>query len=453
MKKRSTILWMLAALALLAVLVPLASRVPGGTKQEVDTSAELSLDTEAITGFSLDAGERLTFRREGERWVYEADPAFPLDQQKVETMLDTLSSLHADKTIDRPEALSGYGLDIPLCRVEAGELVLSVGKDAAMDGGRYFSTGDGKVYITADDILTPFRYSLLELAELEAAPAMQTLESVTLERQGREPLVIRSGQGQNLCYSPDYIWFGEKDGAPMPLDTERTQELIRHGTDMTWEGCADYRAEDLSAYGLDHPTLLLTIEYTEPEAGTYTLEVGTAVSGQYYARMGDSRVIYWMDAVDVNALLEADVGALYPNEVLLMDWSRVSAVTAELAGERYTFTPALREKEQQEAAEEVTEGEMEQYWLLRGEEAALGEVLDRLTAMVPTGSAEGAEPVLAQELRITAKQDNPNFPEVTVAFYRATAEDCLVTLNGRPTVYVPRSEVSALYEQITRLVL
>ena len=111
MKKRSTILWMLAALALLAVLVPLASRVPGGTKQEVDTSAELSLDTEAITGFSLDAGERLTFRREGERWVYEADPAFPLDQQKVETMLDTLSSLHADKTIDRPEALSGYGLD------------------------------------------------------------------------------------------------------------------------------------------------------------------------------------------------------------------------------------------------------------------------------------------------------------------------------------------------------
>lgn len=453
MKKRTTILLLLLALLLLAALVPLASRLPNGARRDPDTSADLALDRETIRSFTLDAGEKLTFRKGDDGWIYEADPAFPLDGKKIEAMLDALASLRADKTIDQPAALSGYGLDAPLCRVAVGDMVLSVGRDGAMDGGRYFSTGDGKVYITSDDILTPFRYSLLELAKLETAPTMQKLESVTLERQGGEPLVIQNGEGQNLCYSALYRWFARTEAGPAPLDTERTEALIRHGTDMTWEGCADYRVEDPAAYGLDSPTLTLTVVYSQPEAGVYTLEVGDAKSGQYYARMNGSPVVYWMDAVDVNALLEAGVPDLRPNEVLLMDWEQVSAVTVELAGETHTFTPARREKQPADAGEVVAEGEMETYWLLEGKEAALEASLERLSAMAPTGSAEGVEPTLARELRITVTQDNPQFPQVTVAFYRATAENSLVTLNGVSTVYVPRGEVSVLYEEITRLVL
>ena len=48
------------------------------------------------------------------------------------------------------------------------------------------------------------------------------------------------------------------------------------------------------------------------------------------------------DLEDVNALLEAEPESLYPNEVLLMDWSTATALTAELAEERYVFTPAVR---------------------------------------------------------------------------------------------------------------
>ena len=449
MKKRRTLLCMLAALAVLAALVPLASRIPEERNTEEPTGASLGLDTENLDRLTVEGEETLTFVKQGDSWIYEADPTFPLDETKITAMLDTLASLSAAKTIDEGASAQSYGLASPLCRVEAGSMELRIGSDAAMDGGRYFSTGDGKVYITADDILTPFRYSLLELVKQETAPAMETLETVTLERQGKAPLIIQNRQGEALCYSPDYVWFV----GTTPLDTENTETLIRHGTDMTWEGCAAYRAEDLSPFGLEDPTLRLTIRYSLPEEGTYTLEVGTAVSGQYYARMNDSRVIYWMDAADVNALLEAEPESLYPNEVLLMDWSTATALTAELAGERYVFTPAVREKQQQEAAEETQEGEQETYWLLNGEERELGPVLESITSMVPRGSAAGMEPCHARELKITIFQDNHRFPEVELCFYRNTAEDCLVTLNGAPTVLVNRADVSALYEAITKLVL
>lgn len=449
MKKRRTLLCMLAALAVLAALVPLASRIPEERNTEEPTGASLGLDTENLDRLTVEGEETLTFVKQGDSWIYEADPTFPLDEKKITAMLDTLASLNAAKTIDEGASAQSYGLASPLCRVEAGSMELRIGSDAAMDGGRYFSTGDGKVYITADDILTPFRYSLLELVKQETAPAMETLETVTLERQGKAPLIIQNRQGEALCYSPDYVWFV----GTTPLDTENTETLIRHGTDMTWEGCAAYRAEDLSPFGLEDPTLRLTIRYSLPEEGTYTLEVGTAVSGQYYARMNDSRVIYWMDAADVNALLEAEPESLYPNEVLLMDWSTATALTAELAGERYVFTPAVREKQQQEAAEETQEGEQETYWLLNGEERELGPVLESITSMVPRGSAAGMEPCHARELKITIFQDNHRFPEVELCFYRNTAEDCLVTLNGAPTVLVNRADVSALYEAITKLVL
>lgn len=448
MKKRRTLLWMLAALAVLAALVPLASRIPEKRNTEETAGASLGLDTQNLDRLTVEGEETLTFVKQGDSWIYEADPTFPLDEKKITAMLDTLASLSATKTIDGGVSAQSYGLASPLCRVEAGSMELRIGSDAAMDGGRYFSTGDGKVYITADDILTPFRYSLLDLVKQETAPAMETLETITLERKEKEPLIIQNRQGENLCYSEDYRWFA----GTAPLDTENTEALIRHGTDMTWEGCAEYRAEDLSLFGLEDPTLRLTIHYSLPEEGTYTLEVGTAVSGQYYARMNDSRVIYWMDAEDVNALLEADPERLYPNEVLLMDWSTATALTAELAGERYVFTPAVRGK-QQEAAEETQEGEQETYWLLNGEERELGPVLESITSMVPRGSAAGMEPCHARELKITISRDNHRFPEVELCFYRNTAEDCLVTLNGAPTVLVNRADVSALYEAITKLVL
>ena len=443
MKRKKTLLWMGGALAVLLIAFAAVSQIqPKTTTAEEDTAQ--SLGEENLTAFTVTYEQPMTFVKTGDGWAYEADDAFPLDQDKAQAMAEVLEKLSADKTIDAPGTDKTYGLDSPKCIVAFGNKTLKIGSDAAMDGGRYFSLGDGNVYITMTDILTPFQYSMLDLVELREAPMMENLRQVTLERKGGDALVLQDRQGEGLSYSEDYIWFY----GDTPLDTENTEDLIRHGTDMTWEGCADYNAQNLSAYGFDDPTLRLTIRYG---TGTYTLEVGDAVSGQYYARMNDSKVIYWMDATDVNALLEADPKALYPNEVLLMDWDTVSSVTARLSGETWRFTSATRDKVSTEAGETVEEGEQETYWLLDGEEVALGDVLTSVTDMSPTGSAVGKTPARAEELSLTVSRTGKE--DVTLGFYRDTAKTSLVTLNGESTVYVNRTDVVTLCESITAIVL
>lgn len=443
MKRKKTLLWMGALLAVLLIAFAAVSQIqPKTTAAEEDTAQ--SLGEEELTSFTVTYEQPMTFVKTEAGWAYETDEAFPLDQDKAQAMAEVLETLSADKTIDAPGADKTYGLDNPKCTVSFGGKTMKIGSDAAMDGGRYFSLGDGKVYITNTDILTPFQYSMLDLVELQEAPMMENLSQVTLERKNGSTLVLKDRQGEQLSYSEDYIWFY----GDTPLDTENTEDLIRHGTDMTWEGCADYNAADPSAYGFGDPTLRLTIRYG---TGTYTLEVGDALSGQYYARMNGSNIIYWMDATDVNSLLEADPANLFPNEVLLMDWDTVSAVTARLSGETWHFTSATRDKVSTEAGETVEEGEQETYWLLNGAEVPLGDALTSVTDMKPTGSALGQTPARAQDLELTVSR--PGQADVILCFYRDTAKQSLVTLNGEATVLVNRTDVVTLCEAITAIVL
>lgn len=441
MRRKKTLFWMLGALALAVIaLVVVSNRSPKTTDTEKTISVKLG--SENLTAFTVG---NLSFEKTEDGWAYAQDPIFPLDQDKAQAMVDVLESLTADKVIETPAEDKSYGLDAPLCTVTFEGKTLRIGSDAAMDAGRYFSLGDGKVYIAYTDILSPFQYEMLDLARLDQAPMMENLTQVTLERQGQAPLILKDRQSEGLSYSEDYIWFYEDT----PLDTERTEDLIRKGTDMVWSGCADYNASDLSAYGFDGPTLRLTVRYGEGE--TYTLEVGSAVSGSYYAHMNDSKVVYRMDAADVNTLLEADPRELYPNEVLLMNWDTVSTVKADLAGESWTFASARRDKESTEAGETVEEGEQETYWLLNGTEVPLGDQLTALTDMTPTASAAGLEPERMAELTVTVSRTGK--PDVTVTFYRYTGTEELVTLNGASTVLVSRQEVVDLMEGITKIVL
>ena len=61
MKKRRTLLWMLALLAVLAALVPLASRIPEKQNTEETAGASLGLDTQNLDRLTVEGEEKLTF--------------------------------------------------------------------------------------------------------------------------------------------------------------------------------------------------------------------------------------------------------------------------------------------------------------------------------------------------------------------------------------------------------
>lgn len=447
MKKKQTILVMALALVLILGAGLLLSRRGSQAPATQDSAKDLSVSV----GDSLTVNG-MAFAKEGDTWLYSADPDFPLSQDKLNTMVETLEALSADRTLENPGSLSQYGLDKPLATITAGGITLSVGSDNAMNGGRYFSLGDGRVYITRQDLLTPFDYDLLELAKLETAPRMETLSTVTLTRADGTGWTIRNRQGEHLAYSDSIRYFLDTADGPLALDTELTESLIRKATDLEFTGCAAFKPENLSALGLDNPLFTVTVAYSAPETGVYTLEIGSAVSGKYYARIQGSNAVYWMDAVPVNALRDSAPETLLPDEVLLLDMDTVTSVTIRLAQETWHFTPQLADKQSTEAAED-TQGQTEIRWLLNGEETNLSQVLETLTTMASLGSARELTPVHAQELEFTFETQDAFYPTVTLAFYRYSAKASIVTLNGEPTVLVSRGDAAALYEAVTAIVL
>lgn len=446
MKKKTTIVCMVLVLAvLLAAGLVLSNSTKGTTETEKALALGISV------GDTLQVGDMTFLLRDGS-WVYEGDPDFPLSQQKLADMKTALEGLEAARVLTAPGALAQYGLEPAQAVVTTGGKTLSIGTNTAMSGGRYFSMGDGKVYITQEDILTPFQYDLLGLAQMETAPRMERLESVTLTRADGTGWTIRNRQGEHLAYSDSILWFLDTPSGPRALDTEQTESLFRKATDLEFTGCAAFKPTDLAALGLDKPTLTVTVQYSSPQEGVYTLEIGNAVSGKYYARIRGSNTVYWMDAVPVNALRDAVPADLTPDEVLSLDLDTVTELTVSIAGETWQFTPTVAEKQSTEAAVDTT-GQTELRWLLDGRETTLGQVLDTVTGMTSTGSAEGLTPTLACELSFTFRTTDPYYPTVTLGFHRYTAKESIVTLNDVPTVTISRENAAALYEAVTAVVL
>ncbi len=82
-------------------------------------------------------------------------------------MLEALTDVEATKTIENPENLDQYGLEIPVCviTVEDGQShTLSIGLSQWAAGDpAVFSNGDGNVYLVDKDIIENFQYGLYDV--------------------------------------------------------------------------------------------------------------------------------------------------------------------------------------------------------------------------------------------------------------------------------------------------
>ena len=73
--------------------------------------------------------------------------------------------------------------------------------------------------------------------------------------------------------------------------------------------------------------------------------------------------------------------------------------------------------------------------------------------MTYTGYAGSSVPETGEEIRFVIHRSHATFPEVELAFYRYNSSDCLVVLNGEPTVSVSRQDVVELVEAVNGEVL
>lgn len=416
-----------------------------GTEEvTADTGSEiLKLDSGDVTALCWNYSEAVAFEKGEDGWRYAEDEAFPVDESYLTAMLSALSSVTAYKTIESPEDFDQYGLAAPVCAVTVtaeGEIWnLAIGSETAIGDQRYFSIGDGNVYLVDETMLDSFAYGLYDVLKLEEIPEMTDvtgLEVVTADQAYQITYEESSGK----AYSDSYVWFMEDT----PLDTELTETLIGRITSLAWSACADYNAADLKTYGLDVPAATVTVQYDQGHS--FTLEIGDVTEKSCYVRLPDSNMVYLVDASVHDALCYTTRNELLPDEVLVMDWTGVTSVDVILDGETYVLE--WGKKQVTDADGNTTE---EAALLFAGTDVEATGITDALDGLTSAGYATGLAPEGVEQIRFVIHQNSPDFPQVELAFYPYDSASCLTTLNGTATVLTGREQVADLVEIVQTL--
>lgn len=139
------------ALAVLALLLLAIIWLRPGLEPENVPDAITALQPEQIESINLTRlqGEPLGFRKRGDTWFIEGDPAIPADDFQVRTIL---ALLQADSIRSYPvEALdlAGPGLDPPQASIMFNGTRMAIGDIESLDGLRYVRT-DTTIHLVED---------------------------------------------------------------------------------------------------------------------------------------------------------------------------------------------------------------------------------------------------------------------------------------------------------------
>ena len=456
--KRTTKLLVLGGV-LLALCIAFVAVLGIEQKQEnirAEEAVILSLSAGDIQSIAWDTdGEGLAFHRDGEGWVYDDDAAFPVSTDAMEKLLANFDALSSAFVIENVENYGDYGLDDPQTTITFTTAdathTLHLGDFSAMDQQRYLDMGDGKVYLMQEDPLDYVDLALGDLLAHDDSPTFPTVQSITLSGAENYTILCQPEEGSAVT---DDVYFAQRGGKLQVLNDEYVTELLNTLTLLELSDYVTYSAteEDLAACGLAEPALTVTVSYQDGEdvQQTFTVHIGldaedVAAAAKdeeaeiaKYVRVGDSPIIYTLDAADYEVLEACGYDDLRHREVLLADFAAVTAVDVTLEGEKHSFTAD-------------GEGD-ERVWMLNGEEVAFADAESALTTL-SADSFTADDPTGKEEISLTVYLDNEDFSQIDIALYRHGGQLCLAQVDGESVSLVSRSDVMELVEAIQTLVL
>lgn len=408
--KRALILaGVLAVLVLVYVGVQKGvSSQPEAVTEESGSYPLTSHTAEELTSLQWTSGdgeeqETLHFVKTDGQWRVEGDEAFPVKQDSVEGLAETLTALKADRKLENVEKPEDYGLLEPAFTLTAGwsdgtETVYSMGDETPFGDGYYLSLSgeDGTVYTVADALSGDFSGSLLSFAQSEELPAVENVTRLvvgdTLDVEGTAEKT--EGEGSSLRWT--WKATGEK------LDGSEVEALIDEAKNLRWTKLKAVNADDeaLSGYGLtDEQATAITLY--DGETIVWKLLAGAeADEGGRYVRLPDSAMVY---TADVASLLEADVGSLYDAALTDLTAEEVSTISVKAGDQLWEYAADSDETAaaEEDAADETSDASDDTETETAAETPRWEQLFEKLSAMKATGrvtETPGTTPVLEAQI-------------------------------------------------------
>lgn len=444
-------------------------------KEQIKNSDEiiLTLAKEDVTALSWkNETTELSFHRD-ESWLYDEDEAFPVSEEKMDELLGLFEEFGVSFIIEDVDDYGQYGLDDPVCTIlletADASYEIKLGDYSTMDSKRYVSIGDGNVYLVQDDPLNYYDAEIRDMIDHDDLPDFDTISQMQVA--GVEDYQIVYEEESHHTYSEDDVYFTERDGRTVPMDTAKVDDYLHAVSSMDLSDYVTYNVtdEELAEYGLDDPELTVTVDYTyadeetkddvedtfvlhvardpkeraeaeekEADEASKDTEAETGEEITAYARVGESQIVYSITADTYKDLMKASYDDLRHPEVIWADLGTVHQIDVKLDGNDYTIT---------------SEGDEDDRTYYYGDEeldlASLNSALSGLTA----DSFTDEKPSQKEEISLTVYLDHEDFPQVQIALYRYDGTHCLAVVDGKTVSLVQRSQAVDLIEAVNAIVL
>lgn len=439
-------------------------------KEMIKNSDEIIMEVNSedvnLLSWECDTGS-FAFHRDGNGdWLYDEDEEFPVDEEKIEGLLELFGEFGVSFIIEEVEDFGQYGLDTPVCTIrmetESETYEILLGNYSAMDSQRYVSVGDGNAYLVKTDPLDRFEVEISELIRNDEIPELEDVTQIQFSGAVTEQIVYEE-DSTNTYHSED-VYFAKREGTLQPLDTSRVQAYLDTIRNLNLTDYVNYKVseQELADYGLDTPELSVAIDHTQTEKETFVLHIGRDPAEQEaedskrenntddaeendeeeevtaYARIGDSKIIYQLTAEQYKELKEMTYDSLRHQELFWADFSDMYQLDIVLEDNKYTITSELKKGERT--------------YFYQDEELEMANIRSTISGLRADIFTDEI-PNQKEEISLTIYLDNENFPEVHIRLYRYDGNDCIAVVDGKTVALVERSRVVDLIEAVNSIVL
>ncbi|MBQ2738930.1 MAG: DUF4340 domain-containing protein [Oscillibacter sp.] len=192
-------------------------------------------------------------RNESGKWFWTADDDFPLDDTHLTTILETLSAMTPQQTLESVESLDELGLESPVTTISAlytsgTAFSLAFGSTTA-DGSSVYATQNGQsspVYIYSGEILGLLQTGIHDMCTLPDVPAVaeEQVQRVTIQNPANADGAMQRFTMNSKKDGETIRW--ECDGRTV-TNSQRVRDLFTDLSEITFEKCISYRPSQEAA--------------------------------------------------------------------------------------------------------------------------------------------------------------------------------------------------------------
>lgn len=343
-----------------------------------ETILEMKEDTIAKIYFKNEDTEMTLVKSQEGTWTDDSDASFPVNQTYAQNMSKAFTNLTSSRTItDGVENLADFGLDDPKLLVKVTDKngkvnKLCLGIEVPLTGGYYATLNDdGKVYVITSTVYNYFNYNRQQMTAVESLPSISTdnITYLLVEKKDQPGFEIQYDSERTSDFAGDSNWtIKQPYEKPISADGTKVSTLLENYSGLSFSSCVDYKATDLSQYGLDTPAARVYLEYYEEytkdsdteddttDEGTqdsdaekeeektridYTLELligNQNEDGNYYVKTADSKAVHLMSSDIVEKMIHIDAFDIANHYINLVNIDSINKLDIKVEGKTYTLS-------------------------------------------------------------------------------------------------------------------